>query len=325
MKTIQLTDLENLCYGASILGSGGGGHPKILKDYVHHLFSQNKEIEMMTVHDLNSNHLVVPIAFVGAPLISLERLPNALSFHQIYQKIQKDYPRHQVVLMPAEIGGCNALTPFVLALLHQLPILDADLIGRAFPQINMCKPAVLNSANPKTYLSCHRGNLITLDLQTPELIESLIRSSVVHFGASATIATFLFQGDLHEQYAIPGSLSRCLSIAKEKTFGKKIAEGLIQNVYHQMQNGFLIGEVHIQNVSCNLKIHFQNEFLYIEEAKGISMGSPDIIVLIEKKTKKPLSTESLRFGLEVEVYLLDAPDFWKQPKHQIHVDFKKFL
>jgi DUF917 family protein len=325
MKKLFLEDLESICFGASVLGSGGGGHPKILQDYVHYLFDKHQSISLISVDELHTKHLVVPIAFVGAPLIALERLPNSICFDKILQKIQQDYPNREIVLMPAEIGGCNALTPFVLALKHQLPILDADLIGRAFPKINMCKPAVLNAPNPKTYLSCHLGNLITLDLQTQDLVEDLIRASVVHFGSSAIIATFLFEGHAHSNYVIPGSLSRCLELAKTKNHGRKVIDGMIKNVFHEMNHGFLMGEVEIQSKNDMYSIHFQNEYLYIQQNQTITDGSPDIIVIMEKKTQKPLSTDALRYGLEIEVYILEAPDFWKQPKHCQHVHFKQFL
>lgn len=325
MKILFKHHVEKICYGASILGSGGGGDPKILKDYLLYLFDIYQSITLIDINELQENHLIVPIAFVGAPLISLERLPNLLSFEKIYHQILKDYPHHQIVLMPAEIGGCNALTPFVLGLKYQIPILDADLIGRAFPKINMCKPYVLNAPNSRTYLSCHKGNLITLDLQTPQLIENIVRSNVVHFGASAIIATFIFEAHQHQNYIIPGSLSRCLMLAQNKNIGKKIISGKIENVFHTMRNGFLMGEVQISSGQKNISIFFQNEYLIIKDPDEGYQGSPDIIVIIEKKSQIPLSTDVIRYGLDIEVYLLEAPSFWKESQHSNHVDFNLFL
>lgn len=40
----------------------------------------------------------------------------------------------------AEIGGLNSLIPIVVAAQMNLPVLDVDLMGRAFPEFQMITP-----------------------------------------------------------------------------------------------------------------------------------------------------------------------------------------
>lgn len=78
-------------------------------------------------------------------------------FNKLWDAFKRDYPNRTLVLMPAEIGGCNALTPFQPAAQLSVPVLDADLIGRAFPKVSMCKPATNNAGSCVTaYLSVYR-------------------------------------------------------------------------------------------------------------------------------------------------------------------------
>ena len=39
--------------------------------------------------------------------------------------------------MSFEIGGCNSLTPLYTAGLMDIPLMDLDLMGRAFPEFQM--------------------------------------------------------------------------------------------------------------------------------------------------------------------------------------------
>ena len=130
MFYLNLDNLQAYSLGATMLGSGGGGNTNILFDLIKYLMHTHGRVKVIKINELNHDDLVVPLAFVGAPLIGIEKIPNTRIFEDIYQKIKADYPNRNIILMPAEIGGCNALTPLLLALKHNLPILDADLIGR---------------------------------------------------------------------------------------------------------------------------------------------------------------------------------------------------
>ena len=333
MFTMNKHNLHVYCLGATMLGSGGGGHPKILYDLVAYLMDLHGDVNIISLEELKDDDLVVPVAFVGAPLINLERVPNTKIFDAIYEKIKLDFPNKNIVLMPAEIGGCNALTPLILALKYKLPVLDADLIGRAFPRIDMCKPAVLNQSCNPTYLADHMGNFMSLHLTRLSLLENIVRDVTVHFGSSEAIATFLFEGKRAHQYVIEQSISRALKLGimsletenfLESTRAVLIGSGTISDVYHDMHGGFLFGYTVVKNEHSTFKIHYQNEFLSVSE-NGIDIyGSPNILVVIEKRTCVPLTTESLAYGLEVNILSLPAPDFWLHPSTFALVDYKSF-
>ena len=39
--------------------------------------------------------------------------------------------------MSGEIGGCNSVVPLAVGAMYDIPIVDADLMGRAFPSIEL--------------------------------------------------------------------------------------------------------------------------------------------------------------------------------------------
>jgi uncharacterized protein len=331
MRTITKNNLYAYSLGATILGSGGGGDPVILYDMVAYLMEQYGDIKIISADELHEDDLVVPVAFVGAPLVSSERIPNTIVFDKVYEKITQDFPGRNLVLMPAEIGGCNALTPLLLALKYNLPVLDADLIGRAFPRLDMCKPSVLNRSCDPTYLADHMGNVMSLHLNSLQLLESIVRDVTVHFGSCAAISTFLFDGKQVHDYVIKGSISRAMQLGDRllkhhdlvaNVGASFIGTGVVSDVFHDMKGGFLFGYVVIKNENSCFKIYYQNEYLKVVENEIDVAGSPDLIVVIEQKTGLPLTTESLAYGLEVMILTLKAPSFWLDPLSYALVNYK---
>lgn len=45
-------------------------------------------------------------------------------------------------IMCAEIGGLNSLIPLCVGAILDIPVLDLDLMGRAFPAVHMIIPSI---------------------------------------------------------------------------------------------------------------------------------------------------------------------------------------
>jgi len=312
---LSIYDIDALCKGAQLLGSGGGGDTAILKNYLHYLLDKNGGIEIISPEELNSQCLVVPIAEIGAPLIGMEKVPNSLLFYSLIDAVRQQHPGRRLVLMPAEIGGSNALTPFVAASLNQLPVLDADLIGRAFPRLSMCKPAVTNQPVGTTYISNYNGECVMFDAIDCAAVEQQAREIVTQFGCSAGIVTYTFDVSEMDHYLIKHSISHALNLGRMGTEGEDIQSygtGLITEVSHAIQNGFLNGHVVVTTPTGKLAVYFQNEYLHVTDGEKSLIETPDIIALLDQRSGLPISSESLRYGLAVEVVRLPAPAFWTQ-------------
>ncbi|MDR3477909.1 MAG: DUF917 domain-containing protein [Gammaproteobacteria bacterium] len=335
MKTFSENDLFALSLGATLLGSGGGGDPAILYTQVHYLLKKNGPIPIIQPQDLSQNALVVPIALIGAPLVSLERIPNTTLFMNLRDTIIQHYPNREIVLIAAEIGGCNALTPFMLAAQTGLPILDGDLIGRAFPKLNMCKPAIFGKNAQQTFIASPYGDCVTFTTDSIDDLEKRARQLTVDFGCSAAIATFLFEAKEQEQYVINGSLTRAMQLGcllknptadfANITSAKKIATGIITEVSHTIQNGFLIGYARIKTTEEELVVWYQNEYLLVQNQHSQTLAeTPAIIALIEVRSGLPLTSESLRYGLKIALFSLPAPAFWEEPYAKSQVNLEAF-
>jgi DUF917 family protein len=329
VKQLSIENLAYLSSGAALLGSGGGGDAVILTDFLHYLLSQHGPVDIISLAELKPDDLVVPLAMIGAPLVCIERIPNQDMFVQLFTQIKRDYPDKNIVLMPAEIGGCNALTPFLLASIYHLPVLDGDLIGRAFPKINMCKPAVNKVSNLQAYVSSALGECVHFVAHSMPDLEDQARQITMRFGCSAAFSTFIFTADQQEKYVIPNSIMRAFELgrqlqAKQCPEATLITAGVITEVEHRIENGFLMGHAIIRSQAETYKILFQNEYLLVFKGQEIIAESPTIISLLETRSKTPIASESLRYGLQVELVSLAPPAFWDTPSALAQVNRTAF-
>jgi DUF917 family protein len=336
MFIFDKNNLLALSTGATMLGSGGGGNPNILYDLIRYQLDIYGEAKVIDIKELEEQHLIVPLAFVGAPLVSTEKIPNIKIFDIIFQRIQEFFPERHIVLMPAEIGGCNALTPFLIASKYNVPVLDGDLIGRAFPELNICKPFILKQSCDPTIIADTQGNAVTLHLMEQEKLETIVRSVVVNFGSSAGIATFICHGKAIDNHVISGSISHALALGKtwldnkarpedffKKTGSTLIATGMIKDIFYDLKNGFLTGYATLDSAQGEITVYYQNEFLLVKQGKKVLVGSPDIITLIDAKTGLLITTETLHYGISVHVIRLPSPPFWQTATALERVDYKK--
>ncbi len=327
MNILTIKNLDQLCYGAALLGSGGGGDPDVLKDYMHYLLNLHGPVKIITTTEMELDALVVPIALIGAPLISIERIPNAKMFINLFDKIQSVFANKKIILMPVEIGGCNAMTPFILASMYSLPVLDADLIGRAFPKINMCKPAIMGMTQQTAFIASALGEVVCIEAETMAELEDKARTVATAFGCSAAITTFIFEANQYKNYVIEGSISRALELGQSSQHiegASIIGTGIITDVHHAIENGFLKGYVKICSKQHEFMVFFQNEYLLVTKSNQKIAESPTIISLIESRSRKAITSESLRFGLQVDLVTLIPPDFWLTPKASSQVSLRVF-
>lgn len=243
MKQLTTDDLDILSTGSAILGSGGGGDPSYAALMTRYLIEKNGPIKIITLDELNDDDLVVPLSLMGAPLINTERLPSGNELTILLQTIEEKLGRKPTVLMAAEIGGANAFTPLLAAAALNLPVLDADMIGRAFPELQMSTCFLKNLAStPAVMVDC-LGNRVIIETSDAKTLERIARSVTVSMGSSSAVGFYLMKGSEVLGSVIEGTLSQALRlgnvIAQSIKSGKDPIENLIES-----SNGKEFGKGH---------------------------------------------------------------------------------
>ncbi len=312
-RSIKLDDLAPLARGAAILGSGGGGDPTYDLLIAEHQIETWGPVPLLDIHELNENHLVVPLALIGAPLIGLERIASGKEFLSILEAIKRKFSNQSLVLMPAEIGGANALAPLYVAGRLSLPILDGDTIGRAFPEIPMSVCHLLNVSPTPAFLGGPLGKVTEISTGDASSMEKEARELTVRFGSSAAIGCYLMDAKRAKEVIIRGSLSRAIALGKH-WFGPQeevLDSGMIVEIEQEIHNGFLDGKVVLDSGTT---LFYRNEYLLAKRGSQKWGVTPEILVLLEQESRRPITSESLRYGLRVDLFSLSPPEIWKSPK-----------
>src|ERR1700681_4904752 len=142
LRDITLDDIESLAVGAWILGTGGGGSPYLGLLNLRRLYAQGYRVQLISPLDLADDDRVAVVSNMGAPLIGQERLTDSRSIARAVE-IQEEYSGQKFrAVMSLEIGGGNGIQPLMAAAHLGLPVVDADTMGRAYPEAQMTSVAV---------------------------------------------------------------------------------------------------------------------------------------------------------------------------------------
>ena len=312
-------DLDDLARGAAILGSGGGGAPSYNLELTRQMIEAYGAPQIVSFDELKDDDLVVPIAFMGAPLAALEKIPSGEEFKAIFRALPKG---KRVVLVPAEIGGANAFTPLWIGAMMGLPVLDGDTIGRAFPELQMSVCTLHGVSASPAYIADALGNLVKVEARDSHSIERIARQVAVSMGARALVAIYLMEGNLAKKVCIEGSISKAIELGKKRDF-TPLFSGTVIDVDRKIENGFLKGRAKIENGFLKgsakiqgdriLELYYQNEYLLAKTDKVIA-ETPDIIMLLEQESQIPITSSSLSYGLRVDLISFKAPSIWKSPE-----------
>ena len=331
MKKLTLDNLDDLAIGSAILGSGGGGDPT--NSYMMARYEMEKKdfVSLISYHDLKPDDLILPIGLIGAPLVDKEKLSTGREFIQQFEFVEKALGKKISVVMPFEIGGISSFIPLMVSAVTGLPVLDADTMGRAFPEAQMSTCNLLGAPCSPGFITDSLGNTTIIYADNSHTLERIGRHITVAMGSSAAFGFYPLSGLQAEKCTLPKSISKAIAIGKAhreaKESGKDpmaailtlckgvhIGSGKITDVDSVISKGFIKGSVKIENKNENFEIAFRNEYLLAKRNGQISATTPDIIVLLEQNTGTPISSELLRYGLKVNLIALPAPTIWTTPE-----------
>src|SRR6201997_1037713 len=142
MRELRLDDIDALAVGAWILGTGGGGSPYLGLLNMRRLYAEGHRVELMSPLELADDDWVAVVSNMGAPLVGQERLADSRNIARAVEIQEGLLGAKFRAVMSLEIGGGNGIQPLMAAAHRGLPVVDADTMGRAYPEAQMTSVAV---------------------------------------------------------------------------------------------------------------------------------------------------------------------------------------
>src|SRR2546428_12363835 len=136
--------------------------------------------------DLADDDRVAVVSNMGAPLVGQERLTDPATIARAVTMMEEAIGRRFAAIMSLEIGGGNALQPFMAAALLDRPVVDADCMGRAFPEAQMTSFAIHDlPMYPLTLVDVRDNAVIVARAESGKWVERLARTAGVAVGPLA--------------------------------------------------------------------------------------------------------------------------------------------
>lgn len=329
-------DLEALAIGAAILGTGGGGNPYLGKLQALELMRQGYPFRVLPFGEVQDDDLVVSVGGIGAPVIGIEKISKGDESFRALRTLEAFVGQRATALIAAEIGGSNSIEPFIAAAYANLPVVDGDGMGRAFPEVQMCSYFIYGHQPYPAALADEKGNSVVLGkVFDMHWLERLARTAAIDMGASAGMALPPMTGHFIKRAAVPNTLTQAINLGRavmdarakrrspverilEQENGVLLFKGKVTDVARRVDKGFAKGQATIAGLEefsgSQLLVDIQNENLIARREDQVLAIVPDLISIVDLESGEPTTTETLRFGFRVAVIGLPAHSLLKTPE-----------
>ena len=336
MWSLSEEDLVPTAIGAAILGTGGGGNPYLGRLRVREQLRAGRRVRVIDPSELADDDYLVVAGGMGSPVVSYEKPPGGEEETEAVRALQRHLGRDFTAIAPFEMGGGNSMVPLVIGALLDIPVVDGDGMGRAFPELQMITYLIYGGAPSPAALADERGNRIVVDqIVDANWLERILRSTTIDMGGHAGLATAVMDGAFCRTCIIPNTLTlardigRAVLAARERhedpgeavlrvAGGQRYLRGKVVDVERRATRGFARGHLVLEGLDGDtgrrVEIDFQNENLVIREHGEPTVTVPDLITLVTTDEGEPITTELVRYGYRADVLVIPCPELLKTPR-----------
>lgn len=332
MDLLTADDIEDLCLGATLLGTGGGGDPYIAKLVAHQALEEHGPVEVVRAADLPADALVLTTAIIGAPTVILEKIPAGTEFRAAVESLAAYLGKEPAAIMPIEVGGLNTLLPIATAAEMGLPIVNADSMRRAFPQIEMTVFTLAGLPAGPLAVADEKGNQCVFRTTTNQVAETLARTAVIQLGLANSISCYPLSAGQVAAHAIQDSLTYCTAVGRglqavkdgeEGAWERFLAEsgsvefftGKVVDLDRRTTDGFarstvVLEDLHGSDRTMRIEVQNENLIAFLDDEPVIT--TPNLICLLDHETNDPVTTEYIAYGNRVTVIGMPCAPEWHQ-------------
>lgn len=331
--------LDDLALGASFLATGGGGDPDLALLCAKQVLAQHGPVDLIGIDDIPDHACVVAIGGVGAPTVGLELLPSVSENEQAIGAYRELTGQAVDAVVAFEIGGGNSLVPVMAAASCGLPVVDGDAMGRALPEATMTTFAMAGHRPTPAIALDYAGAAVLLDDLGPADYERTVRALAIARGGTVTTVEFGMAAAEMAKCLVCGTVSLSIAIGRLlrehegdtdallpklsaafalTDYGSihHLASGIVADVAMTVEGGFDIGTAQVDTPGGGIpvQISIKNEYLAARRGDAVLVSVPDLLILLDEETSRPINADRLRFGQRVAVLAIGCPPHFRSPE-----------
>jgi DUF917 family protein len=266
---------------------------------------------------------VVAVGMLGGTRMLTEKLPNGREIVGAVRALARWTGAEPEAVMAFEAAGLNGALAVAAAAELGLPLVDADLMGRALPRADQATRAVAGGALTPFAMTDPTGVTVLVDETDPVVLERVVRAIIAQGGGWAGCAFAPAPASVACHDACLGSLRRALRLGRahagaapariaEALGGRALGAGRAVEIARHASAGFgRAGITVLDDAGPVLRLEAENEYL-LALVDGVPVAScPDLVCVLDRRTAAPIAVDALRVGDDVTVLVLPGPRWWR--------------
>ena len=339
MKIIDKSWIMPLVLGGKFLASGGGGNTGLLTQRLKEFFDTDGQVQLMEVSDLKDSDYYSTICIIGSAAFADENPYINTSYIEMIKQLKSITGKQYHGIFPIEAIDVNILCALHGAAILDYPLIDADVMSRAFPELQMTTFHINNMpCNPCIFQKPHGETTVMFEDDT-FLLELSIRDELYESGGMGFVTGYSYNGKALKNILIPGTvtfaklvgdaimnannynslLTKLISICNNSVYGKciELFKGKVKDIKHIEHMGGW-NNIHFSGIDDYKKNTFSvfanNENLIGFRNNEIAVMVPDIITFFDLSILEPVQNDKLKPDMEVAIIGLPAPIILRTPK-----------
>ena len=350
MRVLKEKEIQEVLYGATLLGAGGGGSLQYGLDMIEELKKDGKEvsIKLLSPEELADEEYAAMIAGLGSPVAMLDNTngmfgPEAIAAFKAFQKAYAAEGKTVKYLMTGEMGGFNTFVPMLVSILSdddlekRIMMVDVDNNGRAVPELNTTLTTYYGHPATPLGMGSYDGNEIVVYPQSDHDGEAIARQLCMLYNMRIGFSTWGVNKQDMINDLVPGCITKAQDIGaaifaakengtdimeelKKATEIREFCRGTIKSVELKQVNGFDCGITTVEgDDGQTYTIEFKNENLILKDAAGdVKLTAPEGIGLIDLDRTYPLTNADTEEGMHLLVTMMPAHPNWWDEDHKAY-------
>lgn len=322
---------EALLEGVGILGTGGGGQVEFGRAILENDFNKGRVHEIIDVEDIGDNAFVVSGGILGSVKAIgevgfgrvVQAWENKFDLLNATRTMERYFGRKVEYLVPFEMGGLN--TPVIMSLASRLevPMLNADLLGRAAPETQMTSLIGLGvSLYPMAMLDGEGTTTIVERGESIFFADQLGRWMVLQARGMGANNHYPMDGATAKRAVIPNTVTGAIELGTKVLRARQIGfdgvevvrshvkayllgRGKVVQVVEEERGAFFYKRAAIESDHGRIELTIKNEYMLARLDGKVVTIFPDTILVLEPGSGRGIM--SLELVPEMEVAVLVAP------------------
>jgi DUF917 family protein len=326
---LKASDIEPLLEGLAILGTGGGGSPKLGRAILENEFKMKREISIVDPNDISDDAFVVSGGIMGS-VSFLDRIDTGKLICQWEEKFElmdaikamSGYMRKEIShVVPFEVGGLN--TPVILSLAARMGIstIDGDSLGRSAPETQMASFLGHGiSLVPMPLVDMYGNTIIVTEQEKATFADEIGRWMVTKGGGMGANSHYPMSGSELKGSVIPNTITKALHIGhlliNARNEGKdqisavinglegfKLFRGKVIKLEGEDKGGFYITNVLFDGTGVyegvKAKLVIKNETMALWIDGKLKSIFPDLVCMLDVNSGSGILSTDIEEGKEI--------------------------